>query len=147
MQPLRLNPGLVDPLPTGGPKAGFRTRALWSDWSGVDAEAVTAVDPADTALLVARSLRRGSTLLAVLVAGAAVNHGVSVEVGLRARGAGAVDAHAAGLQHAGVALLIGLVSVLALHVAVGVWARRRLADRLEDEWAAVEPRWSHPRAM
>jgi hypothetical protein len=106
--------------------------------------AVTPVDPADTALLVARALRRGSTVLAVLAAGVAVNHGVAVEVELRARGTGAVAAHAVGLQQAGVALLIGLVSVLALHVAVAAWARRRLADRLAAEWAAVEPRWSQP---
>lgn len=82
---------------------------------------MSAADPADTALLVARALRRVSTLLAVLVAGVTAGHGTLV-------------------------LAAGLAAVLVLHVAAGVWARRRLADRLDREWAAVEPRWSHPHA-
>ena len=82
---------------------------------------MNAVHPADTALLVTRAPRKASTALAVLVTGWAARNGA--------------------------ALAVGLVAVLALHLAVGVWARRRLADRLDREWAAVEPRWSHPRAM
>jgi hypothetical protein len=112
-----------------------------------EAGAVNAVDPADTALLVTRALRRGSTLLAVLVAAVAVNYGVWVEMGLRTRHIEPAAAHAVGLQHAGVALAVGLVSVLVLHFALGIWARRRLDDRLEREWAAVEPRWSQRRAL
>jgi len=108
---------------------------------------VNAVDPADTALLVTRALRRVSTLLAVLVAASAVNYGVWVEAGLRSRDVGPAAAHAVGLQHAGIALVIGLVFVLVLHVVLGAWAHRRLDDRLDREWAAVEPRWSQRRAM
>ena len=100
------------------------------------------VDPADTALLVTRALRKASTVLAVLVTGFAADHGGSVEAGLRARGVEPDVAHVTGVQHIGVALAVGLVLVLVLHVAVGVWARRKLADRLDREWAAVEPRWS-----
>ena len=75
-----------------------------------------AVHPADTALLVERARRRASTTLAVLVGFLAAGHGA-------------------------VAVAVGLTVVAALHLAVGALARRRLADRLDREWAAVEPRW------
>jgi hypothetical protein len=84
------------------------------------------------------ALRRGSVLLAVSVAAASVNLGVSVEAGAAARNVGPVAAHAAGLQCTGAALAVGLVSVLVLHVAATFWVRRSLAHRLEHEWAAVE---------
>jgi hypothetical protein len=83
---------------------------------------VTTVHAADTALLVARALRRGSTVLAALVGGLTCPHGP-------------------------VALLVGLAAVLVLHVVVGIRVRSGLDDRLEREWAAVEPRWSRPGAM
>lgn len=108
---------------------------------------MTTVDPADTALLVARALRRGSTLLAALVTGAVANYGVSLEAGLLARGVGPTAAHAVALQRAGVALGLGLVSVLVLHLVVALRARRRLADQVEREWAVVEPRWSRRRTL
>ena len=81
---------------------------------------------------------RAISLLAVSVAAASVNLGVSVEAGVAARNVGPVAAHAAGLQCTGAALAVGLVSVLVLHVAATFWVRRSLAHRLEHEWAAVE---------
>ncbi|WP_214402744.1 hypothetical protein [Pseudonocardia lacus] len=107
---------------------------------------MAAIDPADTARLVTRARRRGTTVLVALAVGAAAGRGAAVEAASLARGVEASAAHAAGMQHAGVALLLGLVVVLVVHAAVAAWARGRLDDRLEREWAEVEPHWSHRRA-
>jgi hypothetical protein len=104
---------------------------------------VTVVDPADTALLVTRALRHASTVLAALAVGAAAARGAAVEAAAVARGVPVAEAHAAGLSATAVALVIGLVAVLAVHVAVRRRARRGLDDRLAREWAAVESDWRH----
>lgn len=105
---------------------------------------VAVIDPADTALLVSRALRKGSALLAVSAVGVAACFGQVAEEAALVRGTAADTARAAGLQQAGLVLVIGLLAVLAAHVVAGRWARGRLADRMDREWAAAEARWSRP---